>query len=207
MSPTCFWDERRRDDGKSGRAWPWAPAAAVCVRQLLTESLLLALLGGAGGWLIAVSAASLIGRIRVPLGWPLDLSISLDYRVLLFCLGLSIVTGVVFGLVPALRATRPDLVTDLKADGRGNVALDRFGLRNALVVAQVAICTLLLLCTGLFLRSLQTARGIDLGVSNRNLLLLSFDPGLDRRSDPQARLLLRRILEHAQAVPGFGPPR
>ena len=172
------------------------------VRQLLTESLLLALLGGAGGWLIAATAASLIGRIRVPLGWPLDLSVSLDYRVLLFCVGLSIVTGVVFGLVPALRATRPDLVTDLKADGRGNVTRDRLGLRNGLVVAQVAICTLLLLCTGLFLRSLQTARTIDVGLSNRNLLLLAFDPGLDRVPDPQARLLLRRILENARAVPG-----
>ncbi len=174
------------------------------VRQLLTESLLLSLLGGAGGWLIAVSAASLMGRIRVPLGWPLDLSLSLDYRVLLFCVGLSIVTGVVFGLVPAFRATRPDLVTDLKADGRGNVTFDRLGLRNGLVVAQVAICTLLLLCTGLFLRSLQTARTIDVGLSHRNLLLLAFDPGLDRVPDPQARLLLRRILENARAVPGVG---
>jgi len=66
----------------------------------------------------------------------------------------------------------------------------------------VAICTLLLLCTGLFLRSLQTARAIDIGLSNRNLLLLTFDPGLDRVPDPQARLLLRRILENARAVPG-----
>ena len=172
------------------------------MRQLLTESLVLALLGGVGGWIIAAYGASLMGLVRIPLGWPLDLSITLDYRVLFFCIGLSLLTGVVFGLAPALRATRPDLVTDLKADGRGSAAVDRFGLRNGLVVAQVAICTLLLLCTGLFLRSLQTARGLDTGLSNRNLLLLAFDPGLDRRPDLQARQLLRDILDRAQAVPG-----
>jgi putative ABC transport system permease protein len=172
------------------------------LRQLLTESLVLSLLGGAGGWIIAAYGASLTGLVRIPLGRPLDLSISLDYRVLLFCIGLSLATGVVFGLVPALRATRPDLVTDLKADGRGNAGVNRFGLRNGLVVAQMAICTLLLLSTGLFLRSLQTARGIDVGLSNRNMLLLAFDPALDHRPDPQARQLLRDILDQAHAVPG-----
>jgi predicted permease len=105
-------------------------------------------------------------------------------------------------LVPALRATRLDLVTDLKADVRGIDGVYRFGLRNGLVVAQVAICTVLLLCTGLFLRSLQTARGVDVGFSNRNLLLLAFDPGGEHRADSQARQLLRDILEQAQGVPG-----
>jgi putative ABC transport system permease protein len=172
------------------------------VRQLLTESLVLALLGGAGGWIIAAYGASLMGLTRTPFGWPLDLSVSLDYRVLLFCIGLSIVTGVVFGLVPALRATKSDLVSDLKVDPRGDDTVNRFGLRNGLVVAQMAICTLLLLCMGLFLRGLQTARGLDVGLSNRNLLLLDFDPALDRRPDPQARQLLRDILERAHAAAG-----
>ena len=89
------------------------------LRQLLTESLMLALLGGVGGWLIAAYGAKTIGLLRIPLGWPLELSIPLDYHVLLFCAGLSIVTGVTFGLVPALRATRPDLLTDLKTGERG----------------------------------------------------------------------------------------
>lgn len=175
---------------------------ARLVRQLLTESLLLALLGGIGGWGIAVYVSSLFGLFRTPLGWPLDLTISVDYRVLLFCIGLSIVTGVAFGLVPALRATRPDLVTDLKADGRGSASVRRFGLHSALVVAQVAICTVLLVCMGLFVRSLQTARGMDVGLTNRNLLLLAFDPALDRRSDAQSRQLLRDILESAHNVAG-----
>jgi predicted permease len=175
---------------------------ARLVRQLLTESLMLALLGGVAGWMIAAYGARMIALLRIPIGWPLDLTISLDYQVLLFCIALSIATGVVFGLVPALRATRPDVVTDLKADARGTGSIDRFGLRNGLVVAQIAICTILLLCTGLFLRSLQSARGMDIGLRNRNLLLLAFDPSLDRRPDPQARQLLRDILDGAHAVPG-----
>jgi predicted permease len=172
------------------------------LRQLLTESLVMAFMGGAGGWLIAGYVCSLMGILRTPFGWPLDLSVSLDYRVLAFCAGLSIATGVAFGLVPALRATRPDVVTDLKADARGSATRDRFRLRNGLVVGQVAMCTLLLVCTGLFLRSLQSARGLDLGLTNRNLLLLGFDPALDRRPDPQARQLLADILERVRSVPG-----
>jgi predicted permease len=172
------------------------------LRQLLTESLVLALAGGVGGWLIASYSTSFIGLLRVPLGWPLDLTISLDYRVLVFCGALSFLTGIVFGLVPALRATRLDLVSDLKSDRHSSGLGDRFGLRNGLVVAQVAICTVLLLCTGLFLRSLQTARGMDLGLRNRNLLLLAFDPGIDHRSDGQSRQLMSAVLERARSAPG-----
>jgi predicted permease len=172
------------------------------LRQLLTESLMLALLGGIGGWIIAAQVSSLFGLLRTPFGWPLDLSISLDYRVLLFCIVLSAITAIAFGLVPALRATRVDVIADLKTDARGGVGVDRFRLRHGLVVVQVAICTVLLVCMGLFLRSLQAAQGIDLGLAKRNLLLLAFDPGLDRRPDSQSQQLLRHVLESAQAVPG-----
>jgi predicted permease len=195
-----------------GRAWArrremaarmaLGASRARLLRQLLTESLLLALLGGLGGWIIAAYVSSLLGLFRTPFGWPLDLSVSLDYRILLFCIALSVVTAIAFGLVPALRATRADLITDLKADARGSATLHRLGLRNGLVVAQVAICTVLLICTGLFLRSLQSARGLDLGLTSRNLLLLAFDPGMDRRPDSQARQLLRDVLERAQRVSG-----
>jgi predicted permease len=175
---------------------------ARLVRQLLTESLLLALLGGAGGWIVAAYVSSLLGLVRTPLGWPLDLSVSPDTRVLLFSASLSIVTGVVFGLVPALRATSPNLVADLKADARGVDATGRFGLRSTLVVVQVAICTVLLVCTGLFLRSLQASRAVDVGLTTRNLLLLAFDPSLDRRSVEQSRQLLRDLLDRVRGVPG-----
>jgi predicted permease len=172
------------------------------LRQLLTESLLLAVVGSMVASVVAAYVLSLLGRVRIPLGWPLDLSITQDYRVLVFCIALSILTAVAFGLVPALRATRQELIANLKLDARGSAATGRFGLRNGLVVSQVAICTLLLVCMGLFLRSLHTAQQMDLGFANRNLLLLTFDPGLDRRPDLHARQLLREILERAQGVAG-----
>ena len=171
------------------------------LQQLLTESLVLALAGGVGGWLLATYLSSLFGLIRVPLGWPLDLSISADYRLVLFCASLSLLTGVAFGLVPALHATRPDLVASLKADRQGGI-LGRIRLRDALVVTQVAICTLLLLGTGLFLRSLQAARAADFGIAHRNLLLLSFDPSLGGRSDTQATNAMRSVLDSVRRVPG-----
>ena len=173
------------------------------LRQLLTESLVLALFGGIGGWIIAAYVSSLLGLVRMPFGWPLDLSMPLDYRVLLFCVALSVLTASTFGLVPALRATKSDLVTDLKADLRGSAGVRRFGLRNGLVVAQVAICTVLLVSMGLLLRSFQTAREIELGFANRNLLLVSFDPALDRRPDSQSKQLMRDILNRAESVPGI----
>jgi predicted permease len=173
------------------------------VRQLLTESVLLALLGGAGGWIVADYTSSLLALLRNPLGWPVTLSVAPDVRVLLFCLGLSIVTGIAFGLLPALRGTKTDLVANLKADRGGLSRSERFGLRNALVVAQVTICTILLLCMGLFLRSFQRARATDIGLRADNLMLLTFDPSLDRRTDPQSQQLLRAILERAQAIPGI----
>jgi exonuclease VII large subunit len=86
----------------------------------------------------------------------------------------------------------------------GSVGGARFGLRNGLVVIQVATCTVLLICMGLFLRSLHTARSIDLGLTSRNLILLAFDPALDQRSDAESRLLLREIVERAQRVAGAG---
>ncbi len=176
---------------------------ARLVRQLLTESLLLALLGGAGGWIVADYVSSLLSQLRNPLGWPVDLSVAPDIRVLLFCLGLSIVTGLAFGLLPALRGTKADLVANLKADRGSGSRGERFGLRNGLVVAQVTICTVLLLCMGLFLRSLQQARATDIGLRADHLILLTFDPSLDRRSDVQSQQLLREILERARAVPGI----
>jgi predicted permease len=171
------------------------------VQQLLTESLVLALAGGLGGWLVAAYLSSLFGLIRVPLGWPLDLSISPDYRLVFFCASLSVLTGMAFGLVPALQATRPDLVATLKADHQRGI-LKRIRFRDTLVVAQVAICTLLLLGMGLFLHSLQAARAANIGITPRNLLLLAFDPALSRRSDDQSRELLRAVLDEVRRVPG-----
>src|ERR1039458_6498113 len=172
------------------------------VRQLLIESVMLALLGGIAGYAIAQLGASGIGRSRIPLSLPVDFSISLDYRVMLFSMALSGLTGVVFGLVPALRATRPDLTGALK-DERVSIGQSRrFGLRNLLVVAQVAICTVLLICSGLFLRSLYSARNIDIGLGRRNLLMMAFDPSLNRYSPGETRRIVDAILEGGRTIPG-----
>ena len=172
------------------------------VRQLLTESVLLGLLGGIGGLAIAQFGADRIGRSRIPLPLPLDLTVSLDYRVLLFCVALSILTGVVFGLVPALRATKPDLISPIKQPQSLAAASRRFGLRGLLVMSQVAMCMVLLVCAGLFLRSLHAAADIDVGFTQRNLLLMAFDPGLNRYTPAQTRRVLDAMIDSIGAMPG-----
>jgi predicted permease len=172
------------------------------VRQLLTESLILAALGGAGGYAVAQTGVRALARARVPLSLPVDLSMSLDYRVTLFCIALSLLTGVAFGLAPALRATRPDLVSALKERRTNGTTGRRVTLRDALVVGQVTVCTVLLICCGLFLRSLQAARNIDPGFAHRNVLLLAFDPGLNGYRPERVRALLDAVTDRVAALPG-----
>jgi predicted permease len=172
------------------------------IRQLLTESVLLALLGGIGGYAIAQLGAIAIGTSRIPMVLPVDLSISLDYRIMLFSMALSTLTGVVFGLVPALRITRPNLVGALK-DERVQLGQSRlFGLRNLLVVAQVAICLVLLISSGLFLRGLHSAHNIETGFANRNLLMMAFDPSLNRYSPDETRRIVDAMIDRTAALPG-----
>ena len=145
------------------------------VRQLLTESVLLSLTGGAVGYLIAEAGARYFGQLRLPVSLPVDFSVSLDSRVLAICTGISFLTGVVFGLAPALHAVRQNLVSGLKDEPA------RFGRsrwwhpRTLLMISQVAICTVLLVCSGLFLRTLDSARSADTGMAHRNLVLIGFD--------------------------------
>lgn len=171
------------------------------IRQLLTESLLLALGGGMGGCALAGLGTAAISRLQIPLSLPVDFSVSLDYRVILFSTALAVLTGVLFGLAPARRATRFSVAGALKDDpafGRAKAP----GLRALLVVGQVAICTLLLVCSGLFLRSLRAAANIDTGLSHRNVLLMAFDPSLNRYSSSETGRLLNVIVHGAGEVPG-----
>jgi putative ABC transport system permease protein len=175
--------------------------AGRLVRQLLTESILLALLGGALGYLIANLGAHCFGRLRLPMALPVDLSVRLDIRVLAFCTGLSFLTGVVFGLAPALHAVRQNLISGLKNEP---VRLGRsrwVNVVNLLMIGQVAICMVLLICSGLFLRTLNSARTAETGMAYRNVVLIGFDPFLQgapgRNSDR-----LDEILRRVRAVPG-----
>jgi len=121
---------------------------------------------------------------------------------MLFSMALAAITGVVFGLAPALRATRPNLTGALKEERASIGPWRRFGLRNILVVAQVAICMVLLVCSGLFLRSLQSAGNIDTGMAHRNVLMLGFDPSLNRYSPDATWRIADGILTQAAALPG-----
>lgn len=169
------------------------------VRQMLTESILLSLLGAVAGFLVAAFAARALSRFRLPLPFPIVFDFNVDGRVLAFTAGLSIVTGLLFGLAPALRATRPDLLAALRNE---STLLGRFGPRNALVVIQVALSLVLLASAGLFLRSLQNASSIDLGLRPENVLLMAVDPKLNHYSPAQTQQFLSQLRERVSALPG-----
>lgn len=133
------------------------------MRQLLTESILLALLGGLVALPLAVGIAQLVARVQPPLPIDLGLSVSPDWRVLLFTLAAAVVTGVVFGLVPALQASRPELVPALKDGGSFSGKRKRFELRDALVVVQMALSLVLVVGGALLVRSLAAAGRVQLG--------------------------------------------
>ncbi|HEX8293920.1 MAG TPA: ABC transporter permease [Pyrinomonadaceae bacterium] len=173
------------------------------VRQLLTESLLLALLGGAAGLTLALWAIDLMKAAPPPPGaLPVAPAFTVDAWVLGFTLALSALTGVLFGLVPALQASRPDLVPALKDE---TVSLDRgrrFSLRGLLVVAQVALSLVLLVGAGLFLRSVRHARAIDPGFDAERLLVAQLNINLLRYTRAQGREFYRQVVERVGALPG-----
>ncbi|HZJ43657.1 MAG TPA: ABC transporter permease [Pyrinomonadaceae bacterium] len=176
------------------------------VRQLLTESLVLSLLGGGLGLLIAYWATQLMqGMIPV-----LDYNVindffSLDSRALLFTIAASVATGILFGLAPALHSSNPQLVPVLKgtseSEQRGKTR--RLTLRNSLVVAQIALSLMVLVCGGLFIKSFRKAQSIDPGFNTtRNALLISMNPLLVGYEDEKARNFYHRVIEQAKALPG-----
>ena len=174
---------------------------ARLIRQLLTESLLLSLGGGLLSLLFAIWVTNLLVSFMPNPQFALELH--LDYRVLSFNLGLAVLTGILFGLAPTIRAARPDLVGALKNEisvlGGGS---RRFELRQVLVVAQVALSLVLLIGAGLFIRTLQNLRGIDLGFRAENVLLFSLNPGLNGYSADQGSNFYTQLLERVEALPG-----
>jgi predicted permease len=172
------------------------------IRQLLTESLLLALAGALVGFLLAAIAARAISRFQLPLPLPIVFDFTVNWRVLAFTVGLSLLTALLFGLAPALRATRPDLVGALKNEpavyGRGR----RFATRNTLVVVQVALSLVLLAGAGLFLRSLLNASSIDIGMKPDNILLMAFDPQQQKYPRQKTQQLLAELRQRVAALPG-----
>jgi predicted permease len=171
--------------------------------QLLSEGSLLALLGGVAGLLLASWAQSLLWSFRPPFLQADAIDLHPDMRVLLFTLGVSLATGVVFGLAPAIQASRPDLVAELKERTGARGGSNRlFSLRNVLVAAQVALSLVALIGAGLFLRSLQNAQRINPGFDAEHLATLSLDLGAQGYTEEHGRQAQQRVLERVASIPG-----
>jgi len=172
------------------------------IRQLLTESLVIAILGGALGLLIAQAGADLFSRFRIPSDIPVVLDVRLDSRVLLFVLLVSVATAILFGLAPALQSTKPDLVPALKSGGGAPAKQRRFLGRNALVVAQVAGSLLLLVfATQIFLGA-SFLLSSPIGFRADHLLTAGFNPTLARESMEQTKGFYRQLLDQARTLTG-----
>jgi len=172
------------------------------IRQLLVESLMLSTVGGALG----VGLAVLIDRgllAFLPTGeTPLSLSATPDWAVLAFTFGISMLAGILFGLVPALQSTRPQLATTLKDQAGGVVRGGSVALRKGLVVAQVSLSLLLLIGAGLFLQSLRNLKDMNPGFEVNNLLTFAVEPTLSRYDKPWTLEYYRRLTDRLQALPG-----
>lgn len=172
------------------------------LRQMLVESVLLAVGGGLLGTLLSLWATSALSAFQLPAPVPLDISISVDWRVMLYTFALSVGTGLLFGLVPAWIASRPVLISALKGEDALARPGRRLNLRNVLVVSQIAMSLVLLCATGLFLRSLNRAAGIDIGFRSRDVLMLSVDPRVHGYTPERTTQFLDQLRERAAAIPG-----
>jgi len=173
------------------------------VRQLLTEGVLLALVGGALGLLIAYWAQGLLWSYRPPFLQDDAIDLHPDLRVLAFTAIVAAATGIVFGLVPAIQSSRPDLVAELKEKANApSGSSGIFGLRGLLVATQIALSLVALIGAGLFLRSLQNAQRIDPGFDSEHLAVMTFDLGAQGYTEERGRQFCRSTIERASSVAG-----
>ncbi len=172
------------------------------VRQLLTESVTLALLGGALSLGLARLLIWALLNADLPLPLPVTVDASLNAGVLSFALGTSVLAGILFGLAPALQATRADVITTIKSENTGGGPVRRFTMRNTLVVGQVAMSLILLVTAGLFLRSLAARQTVDPGFGNAPTAVMQFAISAERYNEEAAVLYLRRLQERIGQIAG-----
>jgi predicted permease len=172
------------------------------VQQLLTESVMFSLLGGIVGLVVAVIATRLLLRLIPPTPIPVSFDLKLGNEVFVFALIVSVLTGVIFGLVPAIQTTKINLLPALKDDGAGQQGYSKSRLRNVLVMGQVAISLILLICAGLFLRSLQNAQNSNPGFEPEKLVAISTDVGLQGYDPESGQRYYQQLAERLGKLPG-----
>ncbi|HSR50137.1 MAG TPA: ABC transporter permease [Acidobacteriota bacterium] len=184
------------------------------VRQMLTESVSLALVGGVAGLAISYWARDLLWAFRPPFMENASIQLALDARVLGFTLALSLLTGILFGLLPALQASRPDLLPALKNESSSSArGRSVWEVRHVLVISQVALSVLALVGAGLFLRSVSQARSVDPGFESQRLAIFNIDVSTQGYNRQHGLELYRLAAERLSSLPGAdsvavasGPP-
>jgi macrolide transport system ATP-binding/permease protein len=169
-------------------------------RQLLTESVLLSVIGGAFGLMLGIFLMRVAERSLPPMDIALTLDLRLDWRVLSFVVSLAVLTGIGFGLIPALQASRADVVSSLKEDTSGG-RRRRAWLRSGLVTLQVALSLVLLITAGLTIRSLQHTSRLGPGFDPENALAMSVDPGLQGYDEARGETFYRQMAERVRTLP------
>src|SRR5439155_12023037 len=172
------------------------------VQQMLSESFVMAALGAAAGVALAWTLTRLAMSITLPIPIPLSFALRIDSRVLVFTAGVTFIAALVAGLAPALKATRPNLVSELKGDtAAARAGGRRWTLRDGLVVAQIAVTMVLLVAAGLLTRSLMAAQHVDVGFKSGGLAVVSTEMGMIGYNDARAKEFYDRALERIRALP------
>jgi predicted permease len=172
------------------------------VRQMMLESLMLALLGGGLGLLVSNWLIQALLRANPPLPFPLNLDIALDWRVLLYTFGASVAAGVFFGLAPALRATAMAIAPTLREESAGSTGGRSTKLRNVLIAGQLALSLLLLVCAGMFIRGMRDALRVDPGFSTAPAGILTVDLRGSGYHPEQYGEMYQKLREAITRIPG-----
>jgi predicted permease len=172
------------------------------LRQLLTESLLLSLLGGCAGFALAAGVLHLINQWRAPLDFPVSFQIPADFRVFAFTFAVALFTGLIFGIIPARAAWKTDPNQGLKA-GMGSAVVRRWALRDILLAAQVALCCLLVTSSFVALRSMAHSLRMPLGFQAQSVAILGYDLGLAGYDENKGRQFDNQLKQSVSAIPGL----
>lgn len=192
----------KRDREMSLRAALGAKPSRL-VRQMLTESVTLSLLGGIAGMMIAYWGRSLLWSVRPPFLQQNSVNLGFDARVLSFTLAITVLTGLLFGIAPALKVARVDLAQTLKSGGRGaSLGFLRNRFRSLLVVGELALALVALVGAGLFVRSMQQAQKMSPGFEAKNLFVFDFDLGAEQFDQNRGQQFYRDAIDRAEASPG-----